>query len=160
MPGTGHLLMPSGPCAWDVRWGFCWCSTNIRILSKNVSRAKVWSFLARHKKIFDLLQVKPNIGFMTQLLALEIQLKQQGIILVWEKSEGGKHKRNETSVTSCFVGCDLQYKYKGFCAVCLSKNFNFLFNIQYIQYIDRQENNYFQIDCTPWDKTWCIVYTQ
>jgi len=27
-------------------------------------------------------QVKPNLGFMTQLLALEIQLKQQGIILV------------------------------------------------------------------------------
>ena len=52
------------------------------------------------------------------------------------------------------------YKYKGFCAVCLSKNLNFLFNIQYIQYIDRKENNYFQIDCTPWDKTWCIVYTQ
>ena len=41
------------------------------------------------------------------------------------------------------------YKYKGFCAICLSKNLNFLFNIQYTQYIDRKENNYFQIDCTP-----------
>lgn len=28
-------------------------------------------------------QVKPNVGFMAQLLTLEIQLTQQGIILVW-----------------------------------------------------------------------------
>ena len=27
-------------------------------------------------------QVKPNLGFMAQLLTLEIQLKQQGIVLV------------------------------------------------------------------------------
>ena len=76
--------MHSERCASDDRYWTGEWMTNARIMNDGVGCSKLLSleYIFVLKIIFA--QVKPNLGFMTQLLTLEIQLKQQGIALVWQ----------------------------------------------------------------------------
>ena len=161
MPGTGHLLMPSGPCAWDVRWGFCWCSTNTRTLSQkfHVQKSEVFSPVTYVWKYSICCRWSLTSVSWHNFLPWKFNWNNKASFLFERSRKEENTKGTKQVLPHVLLAVIYNYKYKGFCAVCLSKNLNFLFNIQYTQYIDRKVNNYFQIDSTPWDKTWCIVYT-